>query len=70
VSPFFEDNIEGLIAEMGADHILFGSDYPHPEGLADPCTYVNHLPTGASPADVRKIMGGTLTRLMGIDPEM
>jgi predicted TIM-barrel fold metal-dependent hydrolase len=66
VSPFFEDNLESLIEHMGADHILFGSDYPHPEGLAEPCTYVEHLPAGTSPADVRKIMGGTLGKLMGI----
>jgi predicted TIM-barrel fold metal-dependent hydrolase len=67
VSPFFEDNLELLIAEMGADHILFGSDYPHPEGLAEPCKYVEHLPAATSPEDVRRIMGGTLGRLMGID---
>jgi predicted TIM-barrel fold metal-dependent hydrolase len=66
VSPFFEDNLESLIEEMGAGHILFGSDYPHPEGLAEPCTYVQHLPPGTSPADVRLIMGGTLGGLMGI----
>ena len=35
---------------MGADHILFGSDYPHPEGLAEPCTYVDHLPQGSERA--------------------
>ena len=67
VSPFFEDNLDELIEEMGADHILFGSDYPHPEGLAEPCTYVEHLPKGLSPRRVRKIMGGTLGQLMGID---
>jgi predicted TIM-barrel fold metal-dependent hydrolase len=67
VSPFFEDDLETLIAEMGADHILFGSDYPHPEGLAEPCTYVSHLPSDTSPADVRKIMGGNLGQLMGVE---
>jgi predicted TIM-barrel fold metal-dependent hydrolase len=70
VSPFFEDNLTALIAEMGADHILFGSDYPHPEGLADPCSYVSHLPSGLPAADVRKIMGGTLGTLMGIDQKV
>jgi hypothetical protein len=30
---------EELIHEIGADHILFGSDYPHPEGLADPVSW-------------------------------
>jgi predicted TIM-barrel fold metal-dependent hydrolase len=65
VSPFFEDNLDALIREMGADHILFGSDYPHPEGLAEPCSYVEHLPAGLPAADVRNIMGGTLDSLMG-----
>jgi predicted TIM-barrel fold metal-dependent hydrolase len=66
VSPFFEDNLTQLIEEMGPDHILFGSDYPHPEGLAEPCTYVSHLPKNLSAADVRKVMGGNLGKLMGI----
>lgn len=67
VSPFYEDDLETLIKEMGADHVLFGSDYPHPEGLAEPCTYVKHLPKGLPDADVRNIMGGTLSKLMGIN---
>ena len=25
------------------DHVLFGSDFPHPEGLADPASYVDEL---------------------------
>jgi predicted TIM-barrel fold metal-dependent hydrolase len=45
------------------DDILFGSDYPHPEGLADPASYVDEL-EGVSDDVVRKIMGGNLARLM------
>ena len=30
VSPFHEDDIERLIEVIGAGHVLFGSDYPHP----------------------------------------
>jgi predicted TIM-barrel fold metal-dependent hydrolase len=66
LSPFFEDDLGRLIDIMGVDHILFGSDYPHPEGLAEPCTYVDHLPEGLSDDDVAKIMGGNLGRLMGV----
>ena len=29
----------GSSQHIGADHVLFGSDYPHPEGLAEPCSY-------------------------------
>jgi predicted TIM-barrel fold metal-dependent hydrolase len=67
VSPFFEDKLTDLIECIGADHMLFGSDYPHPEGLADPCKYVEHLPSGLSDAQVRDIMGGTLGKLIGIN---
>ena len=33
-----------LIDTIGVDHVLFGSDYPHPEGLAHPTSYLDHLP--------------------------
>jgi predicted TIM-barrel fold metal-dependent hydrolase len=66
VSPFHEDRIDQLIEVMGVDHILFGSDYPHPEGLAEPCSYVDHLPAGLSDDDVAKIMGDNLARVMKV----
>jgi predicted TIM-barrel fold metal-dependent hydrolase len=67
VSPFHEDDIAELVEIMGADHLLFGSDYPHPEGLAEPCSYVDHLPDGLADEAVAAIMGGNLTRLMRVD---
>ena len=67
ISPFYEDDLGGLIELLGADHILFGSDYPHPEGLAEPCSYVDHLPPGLAQEDVEKIMGGNLARLMRVE---
>ena len=36
VSPFWEEDLVALADLIGEDHVLFGSDYPHPEGLADP----------------------------------
>ena len=68
VSPFFEDHMVELVEAMGGtSNILFGSDYPHPEGLAEPTTYVEHLPKSMGKDDIRKIMGGNLGRLMGVD---
>jgi predicted TIM-barrel fold metal-dependent hydrolase len=55
VAPFYEDDIAGLAEALGVDHVLFGSDYPHAEGLADPSTFRNDL-VGFSDADVRRIM--------------
>jgi predicted TIM-barrel fold metal-dependent hydrolase len=66
VNPFHEDDIDGLIKAIGVDHILFGSDYPHPEGLAEPCSYVDHLPPGLPDDDVAGIMGGNLSRIMRV----
>ena len=67
VSPFHEDDIAQLLELLGVDHVLFGSDYPHPEGLAEPCSYVDHLPAGLADEDVRAVMGGNLARLMRVE---
>ena len=40
---------------IGAERILFGSDYPHAEGLADPASFVKDL-DGFSADEVRLIM--------------
>ena len=55
VSPYYEDDLHELAGLIGTDHMLFGSDYPHAEGLADPVSFVNDL-DGFSDADVRRIM--------------
>jgi predicted TIM-barrel fold metal-dependent hydrolase len=55
VSPFYEDDIPLLKHELGAEHLLFGSDWPHAEGLADPTDFIDDIP-GFSDDEVRKIM--------------
>jgi predicted TIM-barrel fold metal-dependent hydrolase len=55
VSPYYEDDLPTLRDELGASRIIFGSDYPHAEGLADPKSFVKDLP-GFSDAEVRLIM--------------
>ena len=68
-APFSAGSVVGryqIIDEIGAGHVLFGSDYPHPEGLAEPCSYVGHLPPGLAGDDVAAIMGGNLARLMRV----
>jgi predicted TIM-barrel fold metal-dependent hydrolase len=66
VAPFHEDDIAQLVEVLGVDHLLFGSDYPHPEGLAEPCSYADHLPSRMPEEDVAKIMGGNLSRIMRV----
>jgi len=64
--PFHEENIRGLVELLGPDHVIFGSDFPHVEGMADPITYVDEL-DGLPDETVAKIMGGNMMRLLGID---
>ena len=55
VSPYYEDDLIGLRDAIGSDHILFGSDYPHAEGLAKPISFVDDL-HGFSKDEIRLIM--------------
>jgi predicted TIM-barrel fold metal-dependent hydrolase len=65
ISPFWEEDLAELSSVVGVDRVLFGSDYPHPEGLADPVSYVDVL-TKLTEPDRAKIMGGNLARLVGV----
>jgi len=66
VHAFHEPDPKGLL-ELGIrpDHVMFGSDFPHPEGMADPLAY-SEVVTELSPEDQALIMGGTLGRLMHV----
>ncbi|MDH4145957.1 MAG: amidohydrolase [Acidimicrobiia bacterium] len=65
VHPFHEDDPIGLTELIGVDNVLFGSDYPHPEGMSDPVSFVDEL-AGLSDEDTAKVMGGNLARLMNV----
>jgi predicted TIM-barrel fold metal-dependent hydrolase len=69
VNPFWEDPIDELVDLIGADKILFGSDWPHGECLDDPLSWVDFCAkAGISGPDVKKMMGDNLTALMGVAP--
>lgn len=65
ISPFYEEGIRDLVDLIGVDHVLYGSDYPHPEGLAAPRHYADALQY-LSVDDQAKIMGGNLSRLVSV----
>ena len=68
VAPYWEEPLEPLIETIGLDHILFNSDWPHPEGLADPVEYAVFArdEVGLDDADVARIMGGNMYELLGV----
>jgi predicted TIM-barrel fold metal-dependent hydrolase len=66
VHVFHEPDPKGII-DLGlpVDHIMFGSDFPHPEGMGDPLAYsaiVADLPMDQQAL----IMGGSLEKAMRV----
>jgi predicted TIM-barrel fold metal-dependent hydrolase len=67
VSPFHEENVVALTELIGVERVLFGSDYPHAEGLAAPSDFADRL-TGLNPTEVRSVMRENTGHLLGISP--
>lgn len=65
LTPYPEDDVRALIERMGDEHVLFGSDYPHPEGLAQPNAFAK-LIDGLDDAATRRVMRGNTARLLGL----
>lgn len=55
VAPYYEDDIPTLRDIIGAESILFGSDFPHAEGLAEPMSFLSEL-EDFSADEVRRVM--------------
>jgi predicted TIM-barrel fold metal-dependent hydrolase len=64
VTPYYEEDLGALAELIGVDRILFGSDWPHGEGLADPTQFTQEL-KGFTDAEVRKIMRDNVRDLLG-----
>ena len=60
VAPFPEENVQRVVAEVGIEPIVFGSDFPHGEGLAFPGAYADAQLASFSPEQVRRIMRDNL----------
>lgn len=63
VTPYYEENIRHLADTIGLGHVLFGSDWPHGEGLADPVSFTDEL-TEFAPDEVQRIMRDNCAELV------
>jgi hypothetical protein len=61
IKPLQGDDLEGRSALMGANHILFGSDYPHPEGMADALNWLKQVADLHSARDVAQLLDENLS---------
>jgi predicted TIM-barrel fold metal-dependent hydrolase len=65
VTPYYEDDLRRLADTIGVEHVLFGSDWPHGEGLAEPASFVDEL-TAFSPDEIDRIMRANCAELVGL----
>ncbi len=57
VAPYYEDDLAAVKDVMGLSQLLFGSDWPHAEGLAEPRTFADDLASqGFTEDEIRVVM--------------
>jgi predicted TIM-barrel fold metal-dependent hydrolase len=65
VAPFPEENVPRVVEAVGIEPIVFGSDFPHGEGLPDPGMYLGQISTFGEEQQ-RMIMRGNLARYLDL----
>jgi predicted TIM-barrel fold metal-dependent hydrolase len=64
VTPYLEEDLGALAELIGVEHVLFGSDWPHGEGVAQPMDFRKEL-GGFDEHDVQRIMHDNCAELLG-----
>jgi predicted TIM-barrel fold metal-dependent hydrolase len=65
VAPFYEEDVPALVSCIGAERVLFGSDWPHPEGVPAPRDFQREVET-LDPAAQRRILRDNTGELLEI----
>jgi predicted TIM-barrel fold metal-dependent hydrolase len=63
INPFWEDDAIEVVEHMGADRVLFGSDWPHIEGMPQPLDYLPEVKE-LDPADRRLVLHDNAAELI------
>ncbi len=67
INPFWEDDVTKVVEWMGADRVLFGSDWPHIEGMPSPLDYAAEL-GDLDDAAVRRVLHDNVLELTTLRP--
>jgi predicted TIM-barrel fold metal-dependent hydrolase len=62
INPFWEDDVNEVVEYMGADRVIFGSDWPHIESMPRPLNYLPEL-KAFDHADQKRILLDNVTEL-------
>jgi predicted TIM-barrel fold metal-dependent hydrolase len=65
VAPFPEENVDRVVEAVGIKPIVFGSDFPHGEGLPEPELYLGQL-KNLNDDDTRLVMRDNLARFLDL----
>ena len=65
VAPYYEDDMARLKDAIGIERLLFGSDFPHTEGLPDPTDFVKDIPT-FNPEETKAVMRDNVLELLRV----
>jgi predicted TIM-barrel fold metal-dependent hydrolase len=65
VAPFPEENVDRVVETVGVEPVVFGSDFPHGEGLPDPALYRAQL-KNCTPEQERAIMRTNLADFLDL----
>ena len=64
VTPYYEEDLRKLADLIGVERLLFGSDWPHGEGLSEPNDFVKEL-HAFSDAEIRQVMRTNALEFVG-----
>ena len=65
ITPFFGDDIPLVMDLLGPHRVLLGSDWPHPEGVAEPSEFLDQLP-GRAETVLKGFMRDNGARIFGL----
>ncbi len=65
VTPYLEEDLQALAELIGVERILFGSDWPHGEGVAQPMDFEKEL-GGFDEAAKQRILHDNAAELLGV----
>jgi predicted TIM-barrel fold metal-dependent hydrolase len=67
INPFWEDDVHEVLDLMGPERVIFGSDWPHIEGMPTPLDYLDEL-QGIDASVVRKVILDNTSELNELRP--
>ncbi len=65
VAPFWEEPVASLVERIGDRRVLFGSDWPHPEGVPEPLDFLREC-QGLDARQLRRVLRENTAELLGL----